>query len=229
MRLFLFVILLAPLGCSLTPSADPEVYALLREPLTLGESFEAARKPEPAPQVGWPREFSSKSPKDAPQGWFSFGFHVVNPLSDTDDFLNTGGSFGGTFGVNLLREKFALGPEMAFIASLQDSDIEPERDDSRYYDNDDVFIGRLMLGARASVYALPGVAPYARGGWMYRWDDGDRDIDYDDSGSGWYAGGGTAIFVYPGMSISPEILYTAANLDVDAAELLVGITFDIYF
>jgi hypothetical protein len=213
-------------GCaSLSPAPPPAVPS--------AGAFDAAilptgpvPEPEPAasPQPPGYTRYAPPAPPariEPPRGWFSMGFHWVGEQNDVGDVLrdSVAFSFGGG-GFIIRHEQIGIGPEVEGSFSYHDARLAPNV-------SDDVYVSRFLLGGRFAWFVRDtNLAPYFRGGWMYRWDDGDF---VRDDGGGFYLGGGLDIMVHPHFSISPQFLYTNSNLSVDAEEYLIGLNFDFKF
>jgi len=151
----------------------------------------------------------------------SFGIHYAAEADEVGRYLDDGAAFSfGAGGYILRRDQFGVGPEVEGSFSYHDADLTQ-------YISDDVYVSRFLLGVRGNWFIEgTNLAPYLRGGWLYRWDDGDY---VEDDGGGYYAGCGLDVMVAPFFSISPQFLYTRANLSVDAVEYLIGVNFDFKF
>jgi len=158
-------------------------------------------------------------------GFTSFGFHAVAPQDEARDRLDPGFGLSTTIGIFAITEPIAVGFETAGLFSWHDADEDFE------LEQDDFFAVRAMLGGRLAWFgAQATVVPYVRGGWMYRWDEGEGD--FEENGPGFYLGGGLDFTVMPGLSIAPQILFTSAELgdeDIDTEETVFGVEFHINY
>ena len=151
-----------------------------------------------------------------PRTWVSTGVHYVSEQGEIDDFLDDSAGFSVGVGTYLPVRRVGVGPELEGIFSSNDTTF-----DSGY-----VTVSRFLAGVRVGYFPNAPFVPYLRGGYMGRWDDG-RSID--ESGSGFYVGGGVNLFVAPFVSFAPQVLYTSSNLSVEAEEIIAGLNVDFHF
>lgn len=164
-------------------------------------------------------------------GWTGFGGHIVVPTGDDEDRLEDGFGASITVGYFLTHQPIAIAIETAGYFSYHDTE-----DDLEPIIGDDFWLYRWLLGGRVAYLGWDRVmVPYVRGGFAYRFDDGDDDfedngIDNEDGGTGYYAGAGLDFTIVPGLSIAPQVLYTSTDpFGEDAEELFYGLEFNINY
>lgn len=157
-------------------------------------------------------------------GYTGFGAHWVEPDGDADGRIDGGPAVSVTIGYLLTQKPVALAAEAGGYFSWHDAE-GPLRQGT-----EDFFMSRALLGGRAMLTALSQkVVPYVRGGWMYRYDDGDGS--FEDGGTGYYYGAGLDITLTPGLSVAPQVLFTRSdvfNLD-ETDELFYGLEFHLNY
>lgn len=154
-----------------------------------------------------------------PRFFISAGYHAVEGEHFYDD---QGDDEAVSFDLGYMTWSgdmgFAL--EVGYMSSSFETDIS-------VFQSDDVDTARYLIGARfIDSPSDSRFAPYLRAGFMYREDEGDV---IDDSGSGWYAGGGIDLkFGDTGFSIAPQALYSETD-SLNTTEWLLGLTATLAF
>jgi len=150
-----------------------------------------------------------------PRGFVAAGFHQVDEdvRSPTGDDPDSDPAYSVDLGVYTWNDSLGLALEGGFLGSryeIDTSSLSSEKVDVRRY-----LLGlRLVDDDPQSLFLY-----HLRGGLAYREDKGDV---IDDSGTGWYVGGGVEWKLPAGFSVGPQVLY----LDTDsrsATEWIFGI------
>lgn len=216
LRLAVLVAVAAILGgCASPPAMMSPSSASIDRPDSQ-ERYESWR-PDPDRRISDPQSESQL-------GYTGFGVHWVTPDGDARDRLDDGPGVSVTVGTFLTQHPFALAAEVAGYGSPHDSDS------SIAAESENFFVTRVLAGGRLLWTGLSkDLVPYARGGWLYRWDNGDGD--FEDGGGGYYLGAGLDFTVAPGLSIAPQVLFTSSELfgTDETDEFLYGLEFHINY
>ncbi len=109
-----------------------------------------------------------------------------------------------------------LGPEIEGSAGRLEADLGTR--------SDEVTVVRGRVGLRATWWGdeddEPWLVPYARGGAVYRKDEG-RFVD--DDGVGWYAGAGVDARLAEHWWLGPFVTYEEVGLSVESRAVLFGL------
>jgi Outer membrane protein beta-barrel domain len=150
------------------------------------------------------------------QPWFvSGGFHFiqadysVNVLGGADFSDNPGYSID--VGFTKWSDELGVALEGGLLKSSTDVDIGA-------INSETVDSLRFLVGVRAFDRGSDTWLPYLRGGFMWRTDSGDS---IDDSGSGWYVGGGFDFYLGSYLRAGPQLLYTDSS-SLNAKEWILG-------
>jgi hypothetical protein len=169
--------------------------------------------PAPAPPTWSPPQGTLV--QKPPRGFVAIGGHYVegevdSPLGEDPDSDTALSIDVGMFAWN---ESLGIALELGYLASSYEIDVSSIA-------SDDVDVARYLVGLRFADDEPQSLFLYhLRGGFLYREDEGDV---LDDSGSGWYAGGGIEYKLPGGFSIGPQLLYTESS-SLDATEWIAGI------
>ena len=204
-------------AAALAPVAVPASASAMIPDAVAQESEERSWRRE-----GNPRTYFNDT--DEQLGYTGFGIHWVSPDGDAKDRLQDGLGLSMTIGYLLTQRPIALAAEVGGYFSWHNAE-KPLRAVSN-----DFFMSRALVGGRALWTGLSdAVVPYARGGWVYRYDNGDGSLE--DGGTGYYLGGGLDFTLGPGLSIAPQVLYTRTDVfDLDnTEEMFYGLEFHLNY
>jgi hypothetical protein len=197
------------------PSPAAEWPALLQpaQPLVATSAAESAGASEFEPALP-PLAQGTQDPHALP--WFIQvgGYYVqadysVNALGGTEFSDNPGYSLD--IGFTKWSDELGVALEGGLLKSSTDVNIGA-------ISSETVDSMRMLVGVRAFDRGSDSWLPYLRGGFMWRTDSGDQ---IDDSGSGWYVGGGFDWYIGSHLRAGPQILYTSSS-SLNASEWLLG-------
>lgn len=196
---------------SLEPTPEP-----VREP-ALDPIAEPASLLEPlAAQVGRPVQRVDHT--WGPQYWLSVGAYWVDGRYDTpaDDDYEEDTAIAVDFGAYNWRGEMGIALEGGLMKNSYQLDGDPLGSG-----RSDVDVWRGMIGLRVADRGPTDsrFVPYARGGFLYRRDDGGP---IKDDGIGWYAGLGCDIRVTPQLAVGPSVMFNEANSQ-NAQEWVFGV------
>ena len=152
--------------------------------------------------------------------WFiSGGYHIVKGTYDVNvpPLVNASVSENPAFsidaGITKWNEELGVTLEGGLLKSSSDVDnglLNTEKLDTMRY----------MIGLRLFDRGNESWLPYLRGGFMWRTDKSDS---IDESGSGWYFGGGFDFYIGGNLRVGPQLLYTNSTV-LSSQEWILGAT-----
>lgn len=210
----------------LASEASAPAEALLPQPaLEPLEPFAAPLFTAPGalePQVGRPVQRVQHT--WGPQYWLSVGAYWVDGRYDTpnDDEYEEDTALALDFGAYNWRGEMGIALEAGLMKNTYELDGDPLG-----FGRSEVDVWRGMLGLRIADRGPEDsrFVPYARGGFLYRRDDGGP---IKDDGIGWYAGLGCDIRITPQLAIGPSVMFNEANSQ-NAQEWVFGVLLTLGF
>jgi len=185
----------------------------------LAAAATAPAAPTPAPTAPSPLQRGGLVAPQRPTFFVSGGYHIVEPMH-TFDGEGDSDAVSIDLGYLTWNGEMGFGIEAGFMQSNFETDLT-------VFLRDEVDSNRYLVGLRFIDSPVgSNFAPYLRGGYLFREDKGDV---IDDSGSGWYFGGGIDYKLGgSGFSVAPQVLYTESS-SLDSTEWLFGLTATIAF
>jgi len=142
-------------------------------------------------------------------GYYVKADYSVNTLGGIDFSDNP--AYSIDVGFTKWTDELGVALEGGLMQSSTDADIGA-------INSETIDTMRFLVGVRAFDRGSDTWLPYLRGGFMWREDSGDQ---INDSGSGWYLGGGFDWYIGSHLRAGPELLYTNSS-SLNAQEWLLG-------
>jgi hypothetical protein len=170
---------------------------------SLAEALASAAPPPLAP----PQDYNYGL---APRGWVSVGISFVSSEIDQDtvDDPDDERPLGADVGLYGWQGEVGMGLELGAMHST----YEAVGGDSLSDPSEEIDVWRLMLGVRiADRGSGDRLLPWARGGFLYRIDDGEgvdpQGASLADDGPGFYVGAGFDLVLIAGFAFTPQVMY----------------------
>lgn len=169
------------------------------------------------------RAIPSMASKPPDERWISIGFYDIDTRFESSDIAGDGDeAFSYGAGAWWWGDEFGSAAEAQILYSRHEATVSGNTGELQTWN--------LMVGARLGWRGIDDhFIPYARAGALWRNDNGDEFTAINDDGLGVYGGLGIEVRLGSHFALSPEILWTWADVSDDSTQAAAGLALVVRF
>lgn len=169
------------------------------------------------------RTLPSMASRPPDERFVSIGFYDIDTRYDTSDVEgDRDEAFSYSAGAWWWGENFGRGAEAQILYSRHEATVSGRTDDLQTWN--------VMVGARLGWKGLDDrLVGYVRGGGLWRTDNGDGFTAISDDGLGVYGGVGLEVRLGSHLALSPDVLWTWADVAEESTQTAVGLALVVRF